>query len=407
MRIIAYKTSSLDGRVLLEESTGEHVLSNNLTELFTFLLNEYDDTFKVTWSLDEMVSPLLKLLGKVACRRLRESKKYYEGGFSIFYIPDKIFSLTYGQRLKANLYGLEQYFPEVAEPPVNEIQAAGAVLLRELDKMGFHPTKLTSPIAIYEESILSKLDLPVLKDIPKEAAEMAARTAGHLWIEAHTLGQFEAVYDYDLSSAHPMAQKDLVDLRDCRWLQSKEYQDMAVFGFVKAKMTIYDWVVLSPIMMDTEEALISPAGTWEGWFTKSELDFITKWKIGEFEIQDGWWAVTTRRAFRKPFLVPMENLLKYKQGDELQRLLAKRMSTGIYGKMLEERTDEFGPFYNPVYGSYVSTNVRLQVADYLYSNDIGPGDNEGYKHLLHISVDGFMLDCPLEDIPLPYEKEKE
>lgn len=198
-------------------------------------------------------------------------------------------------------------------------------------------------------------------------------------------------------NSFPTIAKDLVDIRDCKWIHSPEYHEEAVYGFVKCEVTIYDWVMVSPIIMDTEEALISPTGAWETHLTKSELDFITKWKVGSFVIKDGWWAVTSRKAFRKPLKAPMGTLLEYKQGTELQRLLAKRMSTGIYGKLGEERSEEFGPFFNPVWFSYISTNTRLQVADFLYSHDIGPGDNEGYSHLLCISVDGFMLDCPIEE----------
>jgi hypothetical protein len=203
------------------------------------------------------------------------------------------------------------------------------------------------------------------------------------------------VHDYDLSSAFPNVAKDLIDIRDCKWIQDKAYIMGAVYGFVKCEVTIYDWVKVSPIIKDTDEALISPTGTWETCLTKDELDFIMKWGIGEFKILDGWWAVTTRKAFRKPLLAPMEKLLKYKQGTELQRLLAKRMSTGIYGKMGEERAEEFGPYFNSVWFSVISTRTRLEVADFLYSHDIGPGDNEGYRTLLAIGVDGFMVSEPL------------
>jgi len=34
----------------------------------------------------------------------------------------------------------------------------------------------------------------------------------------------------------------------------------------------------------------------------------------------------------------------------------------------------------------------LEVARWLYKHGIGPEDNEGYKHLIHISVDGVLLD---------------
>jgi len=206
------------------------------------------------------------------------------------------------------------------------------------------------------------------------------------------------VCDYDLASAFPMIAKELADFRDFKWIQSPEYQKSAVYGYVKCEVTIYDWVMVSPIIADTEEALISPVGTFETYLTKGELDFITKWGIGEYKILDGWWAVSTRKAYRKPLKIPMERLLEYKQGSEVQKLLAKRMSTGVYGKMLEEHDEEFGKWFNPVWGAEISTQARLQVAEFLYTHGIGPSDNEGYSHLAHIGVDGVMLDCPIEEI---------
>ena len=100
----------------------------------------------------------------------------------------------------------------------------------------------------------------------------------------------------------------------------------------------------------------------------------------------------------KPLQEPMDKLLTYKERTGLQSALAKRMSTGIYGKFGEERATEFGPYFNPAWFSEISTQVRLQVAEELYSHDIGPGDNEGYKHLLAIGVDDFLLDCPIEEV---------
>ena len=100
----------------------------------------------------------------------------------------------------------------------------------------------------------------------------------------------------------------------------------------------------------------------------------------------------------KPLQEPMDKLLAYKERTGLQSALAKRMSTGVYGKFGEERKDEFGPYFCPCYFAEISTQVRLKVAEFLYENSIGPRDNKGYSHLLHISVDGFLLDCPIEEI---------
>jgi hypothetical protein len=206
------------------------------------------------------------------------------------------------------------------------------------------------------------------------------------------------VYDYDLSSAFPSVAKELIDIRDCQWVESSDYQGKAIYGYVRCEVTIHDWVMVSPILRETDEGLISPIGTWEEYLTKAELDFITKWKIGEFKILEGFWAMSSRKAMRKPLKLAMEKLLKYKQGTELQRLLAKRMSTGVYGKLGEDWGEEFGPNFNPCYFAEISSQVRLQVGEFIYSHGIGPGDNEGYSHLIHIGVDGVMLDCKLEDV---------
>ena len=128
-------------------------------------------------------------------------------------------------------------------------------------------------------------------------------------------------------------------------------------------MTIYDWVEISPILKEDEEGnLISFIGTCELYLTKGELDFIDKWKIGEYKILEGWWAIVKSNA-PKPLAESLDKLLTYKQRTGLQSALAKRMSVGLYGKFGEERKDEFGPYFNPVYFAEISTQVRLQVAE--------------------------------------------
>jgi len=400
MRIIAYKTNPKTGKVLLEESTGEAILSDNLDDMFSFLLEPYDNCIKICWDLDATVSLFLKLLGVAQCLKLKNTKRGHIAPFSIFYIPEKVFSVEHiPTKERVNLYGLEQYYPELPEPDLAEVQMLGELLLKELKKMGLEPTKLTSPVAIYEEGAMKKMDLPKLKDMPLPAASFAYRAAGRLWIETHCLGFFNKVYDYDLISAVPNIAKDLIDPRDCWWAKNKKYQEKAIYGYVRCKVTIYDWVMVSPIIMEIEEGLLSPTGTWEGYLTKGELDFISKWEIGEYEILEGYWASPRpNRELRKPLYKPMMKLLEYKQGSELQALLAKRASTGIYGKLGEEREEEFGPYFFPCWFAEISAQAKLQVGEFLYNHGIGPGGNTNYPHLLHVGVDSIMLDCPIEEL---------
>lgn len=396
MRIVAYRSSNQGGKVLLEESGGQIELTDDPIKLFEFLLEDYSPCIKICWDLDSTVSLILKLLGESVCRKLRETKRAFYPPFSLFYVPEKVFIVNH-PAAKMSLYGIEQYYPELPEPDVEMVQQLGVKLMGELRKMGMIPTKLTSPIAIYDECVMSKLDLPRLKDIPVKAAEFAYRCAARLDIEAHQVGYWEKVWDYDLSSAFPSVAKELIDFRECQWVESPEYHPEAIYGYVRCEVTIYDWVMVSPILRETEDGLISPVGTWEEYLTKGELDFITKWKIGEVKILEGWWAITSRKALKKPLKIPMEQLLTYKRGSELQKLLAKRMSTGVYGRMGEDWGEEFGPNFNSVWFAEVSTQVRLQVGEFLYSHGIGPGDNEGYGKLVHIGVDGTMLTEQLDN----------
>jgi len=201
MRILAYRTQVNDSKVLLSESTGEYKHSNDLIDLFSFLMEpqgnddwqpQHDRCIRVSWELDATVAPLLKLLGDKRCAKLHDTHKCYYAPFNCFYVPSKLFSVTHiPTHDKVNLYDLAQYFPELDEPEdLLEVQMLGEKLIYELKKMGLEPTKLTSPVAIYEECIMQYLDLPSVFDMPKEAAEFAYRCSGKLWIEAHQIGYF-------------------------------------------------------------------------------------------------------------------------------------------------------------------------------------------------------------------------
>jgi hypothetical protein len=191
MRIVAYRTSNKDGKVLLEESGGEKIVSNNPEELFSFLLEDYSPCIKICWDLDSTVSLILKLLGEGVCQKLRETKRVRWQAFSLFYVPEKVFIVNHPAS-KMSLYGIEQYYPDLPEETnVELIQGYGVNLQKELAKMGMRATKWTSPIAIYDECVMSKLDLPRLKDIPVKAAEFAYRAAARLWIEGFCLGYWQ------------------------------------------------------------------------------------------------------------------------------------------------------------------------------------------------------------------------
>jgi len=192
MRIIAYTIEISDKKVLLTESTGEHIHSNDFEELTNFLMEQYEETIKICWNLNETIAPLLKLMGERTCKRLHENKRCYYAPYNLFYVPDKVLSVQHiPTKDKFNLYGIDQYYPEIEQRMgVEKIAQLGQYLLQELHKMGLYPDKLTSPITIYEQCILSHINMPTRDDMPKEAAKLAYLCSGKLWIEAYTLGFF-------------------------------------------------------------------------------------------------------------------------------------------------------------------------------------------------------------------------
>lgn len=98
-------------------------------------------------------------------------------------------------------------------------------------------------------------------------------------------------YDYDIIASFPTVARDLIDIRHCEWIKSNEYQANAVYGYCKGKITIHDWVTVSPIIYEAEDgSLLTPTGIWDTYLTKGEIDFVNKWGIGKFEIEEGWWA---------------------------------------------------------------------------------------------------------------------
>jgi hypothetical protein len=407
MRIVAYKISNTENGVCIEESTGETITSKNIFELLDFICepfqtkDEIEDEgvkiLKVCWDLNASVAPLLSLLGRENCELLQKKHKIKLKEYQLFYIPDKIFCARFippqsrnGEliQLDCKLYDISQYYTEKEEPQtINDLLQLGKDLLKTLQKMYLKTTKLTSPVAIYEDAVLSKMNLPKIWDLPKPVAEYANECSRRLWIETYQIGFFKDAVSLDIVSSFPSAARDLIDIRQCEWIRSPKWQPKACYGYCRGKITIYDNVKVSPIMYRNKQGeLLTPTGQWVTYLTKEEIEFINKWGIGEFEIYDAWWAIPTVEKLRQPLKLVLDNLLVYKSLGGLQSTIAKRISTGnFYGKFGQELDDEVGDYWNPVWFAEISTQIRLKVAEFIYENNI-------QDNIIHIGVDGIILD---------------
>lgn len=388
MKIIAYVNRIEDSQVYLEESTGEKCRTTRLDWLLDFLLGSFDGAhMKVCWNLDGFVAPLLRLLGKDACRELVDSDhKVFVRPYSLFYIPGKVFSVRRG-RYQATLYGIDQYFPDYEEP--SEALTLGALadyLMAQLRRMGLQPQKLTSPVAIYEDSLLKHMDVPTIAEMPEnalECAKYAYNCCGRLWISNFKVGHWDTAFEYDIQSAFPAEAAELYSTRHCKYQKSKRYVKGAHWGFLRGRVTI--WADVSPIVYRMgNNWLVCPKGTWDTYLTLDEVRFIEKWDIGRFELRDGWFLTFTAPV--KPLEVPMQKLFVYREVNETVRLLSKRMAVGVYGKFIEQHDDgSYGWWLNPMYAAQIGTRVRLRDAEFIYVHKL-------QDKLISVAVDSVLLD---------------
>lgn len=393
-QVTAIQITSTTSAITVNTSNSTLYTSNDISSIFQYLLSN-NNTIYVAWDLDETVSHLLRKLPKSNLIELQKTAKTTYKDHRLFYIMGKLFSITtLYSYTPVNIYHLEQYFPEY-EPPksLQETLDMANQILEALKIMKLQSSKLSSPVAIYEDAMLNHLQLPTIKNsnITKQAAEYAYNCSGKLWIEAFKIGHFEQVYDYDLSGAFPTFAKQMIDITDASWLHNKEYNPKATYGFCRGYVTINKNIKVSPIIYENEAGELSnPTGTWMTYLTKHEIDFINKWKIGHFDIEDGWWCYC-KNINKRPLENVCNRLLEFKKHEnKLVRLLAKRMSVGgLYGKFGEEFKEKFGKHFNPVYFAMISTLCRLEVANFIYTNKLE--DN-----LIHISVDGILIDRRLE-----------
>jgi hypothetical protein len=412
IQTVAYEASLNGNIVTFSDSEGNS--ASTLGDILTFLVNQYsDDPDKpdqvdhICWNLDDTVALICRFLYKEAAERLYRTKRLMVKcpvgrdmvTFELFYIPDKVFSVERkAKRLqgtkyvydRASLYGLDQYFAfetfSNIPKSLEETKNLAKHLRKTLKDMGFNPKKLTSPAAIYEECMLANLDLPTYKDIPEQANQYAYMCGGELWIEAHKIGLFKSIVDWDQISAFPSVIATLIDTRNCEWVHSKEYVENAVYGYCKGIVTINDDVQISPILLKRQNCVdLSPTGTWPTYLTKQQLDFILRTKRGSFDMEDGWWAIE-KKSGNYELQNIVRSLIALRGKDKLTDFLAKRMATGgLYGKLGEEHDTDFGKHFNPCWFAEISTRVGIEDCRFI-------DDHKLQGCLIHIGVDGIMLD---------------
>ena len=397
MRIIGYHISN----GIIANSDGEIVTEPSFLD---FLLEPKPDSIKIFYHIGYNIANLLKMIDftKEKAKKLHDTEKLYMAPYMLKYAPNKFFSLSKGSYwaffCNANQYSLAQL--DNSDTPIsclakaNKAKEAGKQVYDTLTSVGLHPTTLTSPVRVYEKEVLNKLDLPTVDDMPEDAGEYAYSCCRGNWLEAFQVGHWEKAWDYDINSAYPSEIARLLDIREGKWGKSSYFIPEAEYGYCKGKVTIT--APFSPIIYVSKNLNYTPVGTWETFLTKREIEFIHKWKLGEFKIESGWWWIpNNRNLILQKHIMGLQSQKGVATG--LSRETIKRIMSGIYGKFLEARNNTFGKRFNPVYGAEVEVGNRLKVARFIL-------ENHAESHLIHIAVDGVLLDMPIEQCKKEWEQ---
>lgn len=406
-RPLVYRTTKLaDDKIKVEAGDGFTYTGNGIEALEALMLLRANsgDIVQFLWDIDQSLAPCLQALGEKACRELRATNKlnYRERFMQLFYIPSKLFEVKQGPR-KGEFYDLAQYFPEDNPQTIDDMQKLAEKLFAAVQgEIGIEPLRWTSPARFMKDCILKDIDLPLnrrnvrredhtLLVIPDEVAVMALNCSGQLWTEAHELGHFTTVYDYDISAAYPSEVCKMIDPRCVRWYETETDPPAdAKLGYLEGRITVD--APISPIMKrDDSGNLYCPAGSWDGVFSLSMLRFLLYHKIGTFEMERGWYGIADEPRY--PMADVMQGLYqRRKQVGPLAEAIVKRMMAAFYGLTLQHNDDgSYGEYFNPIWGCEISTRITLRVADFIYRNKIQP---------IHIGVDGIMTE---QAVDLPQE----
>lgn len=416
-----------------------NLIANSDSELCTekpwldFLFADKGESIKVLYSLDYSVACLLKMISmsEKACKELLETNDLEYQGYTFQYIPSSWFAIRDKQNHQwAGFSNMNQYEqtprglitkPTEAQHYAKAAQLVGEQVHNTLSELGLHPVSLTSPISAFNKEVLSKLDLPTVDDMPDEVAQLSYECCKGSWIECFKIGYFEDTLDFDIRSAYGSELAQLIDFRYGKWIHGipeNIYCTNAIYGYCKGIVTINK--PFSPIFYKSNRTNFTPTGTWETVLTKNEIDFIRKWKLGTFEIKDGWWRIPNEETeqfgnnlatgitktlldiINRPLLPMIHNLYSKKQqsSSSFEDNIIKRIISGIWGKMIEilpenaqKRLLKQGEKYilNPVWACQTEVGVRLRVAEFILSNNL-------QDNILSITVDGVLI----KNIDQPY-----
>ena len=359
----------------------------------------------VFYDLDAAVASLLHLIecNKADAQKLLRKETLWLAPYILTYFPKRFFSIDYGGGGKnhpylnfANMNQMgyhDAYYTEgnPLQDAVNKAKEAEETAIAVdliLCKLGLPNSSLTSPSSTF----LKKFNLkwPTMDDCPDEVTELAKDGVMGQWFESFKLGAFEP-RDFDINGSYLYELSKLPDIRNGKWIQARTPPDTAILGI--AKGTLDTEAPFHPFIVKINKYNYTPIGRFPAILTLQALQFLKRWNLGTFQVDEGWWWIPQNHY--EIYKGAMMFLWKARQGTSgRERLIIQRIYSSLVGKQLEHfDTKGFGDMFNPIIGLTVEVNSRLHVAEACMQSNIIP---------LAVMADGFITDTQI-DLPLNTE----
>ncbi len=375
-----------------------------------FLLQKQKDEIGIMYNLAQNVSALAKMcnMTEEEGKLLHDSsqKKVDIPPYKLRYVKDRFINLQKGYYKTAPygyFYDAHQYKDTKTEDDdtvdkciekAKIAQQIGQEVFMTFNELGMHTERLISPVRAFEDTVLKKLKLSGIDDIPEEAGYFAYEGCLGNWLEAFQIGCWDKVWDYDINSAYPAIIAQQMDLKDGEWIEGTEYVPKARYAECLADVNVKS--NFSPVMFRAGERNnlplnYTPTGKREMKIGKRLIDYIMLYKQDEIKIKKGHWWIPNKECDKPLQTVIQWLFLEKEKAAGLKKEVIKRIMAGIYGKMLQTITKEegidFGDYFNPVWAEDIETATRIEVAEFVMRNKLD---------VIHVAVDGVTSASPAE-----------
>lgn len=382
----------------LSDSNGNQADITDATTLLNFLLigAENPSIAKCVWNLYQLWEILTKLLPHELSDKLTKDDRAFYGEFKIFSSAGKVLSIGYtkhlhdnfyAQRIETNTYSLRQFFPDFQPKSLEELMSKANELMHTLKDLNWNVSSLSSAIKIYDEAVLSREFVPSVYDMEDSAImdEMlgyAYKMMCREWRTVYKVGNFSNATDIDIRSGYPSIIKDFGNTSEYKVKYAKKLIQ-SDFGICKGKLHLnQDY---HPVVNARGQNVV---GDYEDYITTEQWGYITKYGIGTFEMEDGYF-LTFDHPDDKPFEALMNNLYSMREFGGLRKTLAKNISVGVYGYMSQEYPERYGNYFNPLYSIMCTSRCSLKIGKLIETYNLKP-------NLISVTVDGLLIDKDID-----------